>query len=61
MVKKVADKIVFEETQIFTELIPRMFGVMCRVAKYHVIMPNAVGGSRPLGLTSAFDLSENNQ
>ena len=33
LVKKVADEIVSEETEILKELIPRMFEVMHRVAK----------------------------
>ncbi len=33
LVKQVADEIVSEETKILKDLIPRMFGVMHRVAK----------------------------
>ena len=33
LAKKVADEIVSDETEILKELIPRMFGVMHRVAK----------------------------
>ena len=33
LVKKVADEIVSEETEILKELIPRMFEVMHRVAR----------------------------
>jgi len=31
---KVADEIVYEETEILEKTIPRMFGVMQKVAKY---------------------------
>jgi hypothetical protein len=34
LAKKVADEIVSEETEILKELVPRMFGVMHRVAKF---------------------------
>jgi hypothetical protein len=34
LAKKVGDEVVSEETEILKELIPRMYGVMHRVAKF---------------------------
>ena len=58
LAKKVADQIVSEDTEILKELIPRMFEVMHRVAKISCDYVKR-GKSRPLGLTSADDRSEN--
>ena len=60
LAKKVADEIVSEEAEILKELIPRMFEVMHRVAKLSCDYVKR-GKSRPLGLTSADDCSENAQ
>ena len=61
LVKKVADKIVSEETEILKELIPRMFEVMHRVAKLSCDYVKRGRWWPSLGLTSADDRSENDR
>ena len=61
LTEKVADEIICEETEILEEIIPRMFEVMQRVAKFscEYVKRGRFGGQpSSLDLASAYDRSE---
>ena len=61
LVKKVADKIVSEETEILKELIPRMFEVMHSVARLSCDYVKRSKFWLSVGLAGADDRSENDR